>query len=105
MNILNGGVHANRQGPDFQEYLIAPNGAPTFTEAVRRGSEIYHALKGLLREKGYSHRYRQRRRFCTHGLPEHRAARSDRGNDRAGRLRARKEDRDCPRPGVEQLLP
>ena len=35
MNILNGGVHANWQGPDFQEYMIAPYGAPTFAEAVR----------------------------------------------------------------------
>jgi enolase len=54
MNILNGGVHANWQGPDFQEYMIAPYGAPTFAEAVRWGAEIYHALKGLLKKKGYS---------------------------------------------------
>jgi enolase len=54
MNILNGGVHANWQGPDFQEYMIAPYGAPTFAEAVRWGAEIYHALKSLLKERGYS---------------------------------------------------
>ncbi|MDN7023755.1 phosphopyruvate hydratase [Methanoculleus sp. FWC-SCC1] len=54
MNILNGGVHANWQGPDFQEYMIAPYGAPTFAEALRWGAEIYHALKTLLKEKGYS---------------------------------------------------
>lgn len=54
MNILNGGVHANWQGPDFQEYMIAPYGAPTFAEALRWGAEIYHALKALLKEKGYS---------------------------------------------------
>jgi enolase len=54
MNILNGGVHANWQGPDFQEYMIAPYGAPVFAEALRWGAEIYHALKGLLKEKGYS---------------------------------------------------
>jgi len=54
MNILNGGMHANWQGADFQEYMIAPYGAPSFTEAVRWGSEIYHALKSLLKEKGYS---------------------------------------------------
>jgi enolase 1/2/3 len=54
MNILNGGVHANWQGPDFQEYMIAPYGAPTFAEAVRWGAEIYHALKALLKEKGFS---------------------------------------------------
>lgn len=54
LNILNGGVHANWQGPDFQEYMIAPYGAPTFAEALRWGAEIYHALKALLKEKGYS---------------------------------------------------
>ena len=54
MNILNGGVHANWQGPDFQEYMIAPYGAPAFAEALRWGSEIYHTLKALLKEKGYS---------------------------------------------------
>lgn len=54
MNILNGGVHANWQGPDFQEYMIAPYGAPTFAESVRWGAEIYHALKALLKEKGFS---------------------------------------------------
>lgn len=54
MNILNGGVHANWQGPDFQEYMIAPYGAPTFAEAVRWGAEIYQALKALLKEKGFS---------------------------------------------------
>ncbi len=54
LNILNGGVHANWQGPDFQEYMIAPYGAPTFAEALRWGAEIYHALKSLLKEKGYS---------------------------------------------------
>jgi len=53
MNILNGGVHANWQGPDFQEYMITPYGAPTFAEALRWGSEIYHALKGLLKQRGY----------------------------------------------------
>jgi len=53
-NILNGGVHANWQGTDFQEFMIAPVGAPTFREAVRWGSEVYHALKGVLKESGYA---------------------------------------------------
>ena len=44
-NILNGGVHANWQGTDLQEFMIAPVGAPTFAEALRWGSEIYHTLK------------------------------------------------------------
>jgi enolase len=51
-NILNGGVHANWQGTDFQEFMIAPVGAPNFREALRWGSEIYHALKGVLKSGG-----------------------------------------------------
>lgn len=53
MNILNGGVHAAWQGADFQEYMIVPYGAPDFREALRYGSETYHALKALLAAKGY----------------------------------------------------
>ena len=53
-NILNGGVHANWQGTDFQEFMIAPVGAPSFREALRWGSEVYQALKGVLKSSGYS---------------------------------------------------
>jgi enolase len=53
-NILNGGVHANWQGTDFQEFMIAPVGAPNFREALRWGSEVYQALKGVLKSGGYS---------------------------------------------------
>lgn len=53
-NILNGGVHANWQGPDFQEFMIAPVGAPNFATAVRWDSEIYHALKQTLAAAGYA---------------------------------------------------
>ena len=53
-NILNGGVHANWQGTDLQEFMIAPVGAPNFREALRWGSETYHALKGVLKQRGYS---------------------------------------------------
>ena len=48
-NILNGGVHANWQGTDLQEFMIAPVGAPNFAEALRWGAEVYHALKKVLR--------------------------------------------------------
>lgn len=54
MNILNGGAHANWQGSDFQEYMIAPSGAPDFPEAVRWGCEVYQALKGILKKRGLS---------------------------------------------------
>jgi enolase len=53
-NILNGGVHANWQGTDLQEFMIAPLGAPNFAEALRWGSEIYHTLKTVLKDAGYS---------------------------------------------------
>jgi enolase len=51
-NIINGGVHAQWQGSDFQEYMIAPVGAPSFSEALRWGSEIYHILMGILKSSG-----------------------------------------------------
>ncbi len=53
-NILNGGVHANWQGTDLQEFMIAPVGAPSFHEALSWGSEVYQALKGVLKDKGYA---------------------------------------------------
>ncbi len=54
MNILNGGAHANWQGTDLQEFMIAPLGAPNFHEAVRWGGETYQALKSVLKGKGFS---------------------------------------------------
>lgn len=53
MNILNGGVHANNK-LDFQEFMIAPVGLSNFSEALQAGTEIFHALKMILNEKGLS---------------------------------------------------
>ena len=53
MNVINGGVHADNP-LDIQEFMIVPCGAPSFREALRYGAETFHALKKLLREKGYS---------------------------------------------------
>ena len=53
MNILNGGAHADT-GVDIQEFMIAPIGAPTFSEALRQGTEVYHALKSVLKKNGYA---------------------------------------------------
>jgi enolase len=53
-NILNGGVHANWQSTDLQEFMIAPVGAPSFHEALRWGAETYQALKSVLKSGGYS---------------------------------------------------
>jgi enolase len=52
-NIINGGAHADNS-VDFQEFMIAPVGAPTFAEALRYGAEVYHALKSVLKKLGYS---------------------------------------------------
>ncbi|MCF8299098.1 MAG: phosphopyruvate hydratase [Saprospiraceae bacterium] len=53
MNILNGGSHADNS-IDFQEFMIMPVGAKTFSEAIRMGSEVFHNLKAVLKKKGYS---------------------------------------------------
>lgn len=53
MNIINGGVHADNK-IDFQEFMIVPFGAPSFSEALRWGTEIFHHLKSVLKKKGYS---------------------------------------------------
>jgi enolase len=52
LNVLNGGRHADNN-VDFQEFMIAPVGAPTFAEGLRAASETFQALKGILRQKGY----------------------------------------------------
>jgi len=54
MNILNGGAHTAWQSTDAQEFMVMPFGAPTFAEGLRWGAEIYHALKSVLKEKGYA---------------------------------------------------
>jgi len=54
MNILNGGAHTGWQSTDAQEFMVMPFGAASFAEGVRWGAEIYHALKSVLKEKGYA---------------------------------------------------
>jgi enolase len=53
MNVINGGLHAENS-LDFQEFMIVPHGAPSFTEALRYGAETFHALRALLHARGYS---------------------------------------------------
>jgi len=53
INVMNGGAHAD-WCTDFQEYMIMPVGAGTMPEAVRMGAEVFHALKGVLKERGYT---------------------------------------------------
>ena len=53
MNILNGGAHADNN-VDFQEFMVMPVGAETFSDALRWGTEVFHTLKGVLKKRGYS---------------------------------------------------
>ncbi len=54
LNILNGGAHTAWQSTDMQEFMVMPFGAPSFSEGLRWGAEIYHALKSVLKEKGFA---------------------------------------------------
>jgi enolase len=54
MNILNGGAHTAWQSTDAQEFMVMPFGASSFTEGLRWGTEIYHALKSVLKSRGYA---------------------------------------------------
>lgn len=54
MNILNGGAHTGWQSTDAQEFMVMPLGAPTFAEGLRWGAEVYHALKSVLKSRGYT---------------------------------------------------
>ena len=53
MNVINGGAHADNN-VDFQEFMIVPHNAKSFSEALRMGAEVYHALKGCVKARGYS---------------------------------------------------
>jgi len=53
MNVINGGRHADNT-VDFQEFMIAPHNAPSFTESIRVGTETFHKLRDVLRKRGYS---------------------------------------------------
>jgi enolase 1/2/3 len=53
MNVLNGGAHADNK-VDFQEFMVVPVGAPTYSEGLRLGAEVFHALKGILHDRGLS---------------------------------------------------
>ncbi len=72
MNIINGGSHADSD-VDMQEFMIAPIGADTFAEALRKGAEVYHALKGVLKSQGFATGLGDEGGFAPN-LPSNRAA-------------------------------
>jgi enolase len=72
MNVINGGVHADNS-LDLQEFMIVPVGAPTFKEALRYGTEVFHVLKKLLHERGFATAVGDEGGFAPR-LPKHEAA-------------------------------
>ena len=64
MNIINGGAHADNN-VDFQEFMIVPVGAESFSESLRIGAEIFHTLKVCLEKEGLRDQRRRRRRLCS----------------------------------------
>ena len=80
MNIINGGAHADNS-VDIQEFMILPVGAPNFTEALRYGAEIFHALKSVLQQPGHEHGGRRRGRICARFAVESRCAGYHHGGD------------------------
>jgi enolase len=93
MNVLNGGAHAD-SNVDVQEFMLAPLGAVSFSEALRWGAETYHALKGLLQERGLSTGLGDEGGFAPN-LPS---------NEEALRLLLQAIDRAGYRPGEEIAL-
>jgi enolase len=87
MNIINGGEHADNP-IDFQEFMIMPVGAPSLTEAVRWGAEIFHTLKKGLSREGSGDGGGRRGRLCAQPCQHPRCARFRDGLDREGRLQA-----------------
>ena len=90
MNVINGGAHA-ANSLDFQEFMLVPHGAPTFREALRMGTEVFHTLKGLLKDKGLSTAVGDEGGFAP-----------DLGNDAAGDILEQADDEVAVADGVDQ---
>ena len=103
MNIINGGVHADNP-IDFQEFMIMPVGAPSFAEALRAGSEIFHTLKGQLKAAGHNTNVGDEGGFAPN-LPSAEAALDFIvQGDREGRLQAGRRRHARARSGGERIL-
>ena len=104
MNILNGGAHADNN-VDFQEFMVMPVGAKSFSEALRWGVEVFHTLKRRAQEARLQHRGRRRRRLRALGQIECRGDRSGAGGHSAGRIQAGRADCDRARSRCQRVLP
>ena len=103
MNILNGGAHADNP-IDFQEFMIAPVGAPNFAEALRMGAEVFHALKAALKAAGHNTAVGDEGGFAPESRLDAPGARLRHGRDRRGRLQARRRHLSRARCGCDRVL-
>jgi enolase len=92
MNVINGGAHASNS-LDFQEFMIVPHGAGSFREALRMGAEVFHTLKGLLKDRGMSTAVGDEGGFAP-----------DLGNDEAGDILVQAIEKAGYKPGEEISL-
>ena len=100
MNVLNGGAHADNS-VDFQEFMVVPCGAGSFSECLRMGTEVFHALKRTLHERGLATAVGDEGGFAPDLGSNEEALRDARGGHRGGRLlagRARSRSRSTPPP-------
>jgi hypothetical protein len=97
MNVLNGGAHADNN-VDFQEFMVMPVGAASFSEALRWGTETYHTLKKLLHDKGLSTAVGDEGGFAPNLANNDRAGGAADPGHREGRLHAGRRHRHRPRP-------
>ena len=104
MNILNGGVHADNP-IDFQEFMILPIAAPSFTEAVRWGAEVFHVLKCAAQGWRAQYQCRRRGRLCAQSAVCRSGARILPRRDQRRRLQARRRHRARPRLRRDRIPP
>ena len=98
LNVINGGAHADNE-LELQEFMLMPVGAASFSEGLRWGAECFHALQGILHDKGLSTAVGDEGGFAPQLVHRRRGARAPPAGDRGGRLRARRRDRPRDGPG------
>ena len=103
MNVLNGGAHADNS-VDFQEFMVVPAGASSFSECLRVGTEVFHALKKSLASSGPLDRGRRRGRFRPRPRLQRGGAAGGPRRGRGGRVRARLRRLHRARPGDQRAL-
>ena len=102
MNVINGGAHADNS-VDLQEFMLFPVGAPSFSEALRWGAEVFHGLRSVLHEKGYSTAVGDEGGFAPNLASNREAIELILAAIEQCRLPAGRADRDRARPGGERV--